>query len=64
MSFNLKPAFDTFNNVLDAGDMLWMNVLDKMNTYAPYDQCVRNLAQWMKKMDNFTTILFAIFILL
>ena len=52
MSFNLKLAFDTFNKLLDAGDMLWMNVLDKMNTYAPDDQCVRNLAQWMYKNNG------------
>lgn len=36
-------------NLLNSGDILWLNILDKMNMYAPDNKRVIELVEWMNE---------------
>lgn len=38
-----------FYNLLNSGDILWLNILDKMNMYAPDNKRVIELVEWMNE---------------
>ena len=35
--------------MLNSGDILWLNILDKMNMYAPDNKRVIELVEWMNE---------------
>lgn len=45
--FDVESALELFYILLDEEDVLWINILDKLNTYAPEDERVIELVQCM-----------------
>ena len=45
--FDVESALELFYTLLDEEDVLWINILDKLNTYAPEDERVIELVQCM-----------------
>ncbi|MBE5936751.1 MAG: hypothetical protein E7265_01835 [Lachnospiraceae bacterium] len=47
--FDVESNLIMFNKLLEADDILWLNILDKLNTYAPEDVRVK---QYMECLGN------------
>lgn len=50
--FDIESGLKTFSNLLDYGDILWLNILDKLNTYAFNDPRVIELVEWMNSNNH------------
>ena len=48
-NFDVESGIEIFEKLLNANDILWLNVLDKLSFYAPTDDRVR---QYLKFLEN------------
>lgn len=48
-AFNIESALQLINKLIDEQDILWLNVLDKLNIYAPNDERVK---QYLGYLSN------------
>jgi len=48
--FNVDYNIVMFNKLLDSGDVLWLNILDKLNIYAPVDERVKQYMQCLEEI--------------
>lgn len=51
-AFDVENGIKTFEKLLNANDILWLNVLDKLSMYAPEDERVQNYLNFLENSLN------------
>lgn len=50
--FNVEYNLEIFDVLMNNNDILWLNILDKLNSYAPGDSRVVELVAWMNQNNH------------
>ena len=50
--FNVEYNLEILDVLMNNNDILWLNILDKLNSYAPDDSRVAELVAWMNQNNR------------